>query len=223
MSDVIVGLDLGQASDPTALAVIRRTIAPDATAPPVPNQRSRVRVTLDVVHIERYPLLTSYPEVVSIVKALVRQPGIAPSPRLAIDATGVGRAVSDMFIDAGIEAEIYPITLTSGETPRRDRWNHSGTIGYWVPKNETITLTRTLLQTGRLRVAKGIALAEVLRRELLDFRARINERTARTSFNARVGAHDDVLLSVAIAVWLGMRTEVRYRGNEKESEFSEAI
>jgi hypothetical protein len=62
-----------------------------------------------------------------------------------------------------------------------------------------------------LRVASGIALAEVLRGELLDFRAKTNQRTAHTSFNARVGAHDDVLISVAIACWLGSRHEIAYR------------
>ncbi len=51
-----------------------------------------------------------------------------------------------------------------------------------------------------------------LRRELLDFRVKIGA-AAHASFNAPEGAHDDVLLSVAIACWLGSRREIAYRAS----------
>jgi hypothetical protein len=213
MSDVIVGLDLGQASDPTALAVLRRSMLLTGDGLPARDHRRQPRVRFECVHLERYRLETAYPNIVATVKALIGRPELQPRRRLAIDATGVGRAVVDMFLDAHLPADIHPITLTAGETVRRARWNRSFAVGYWVPKNETIGVTQVLLQTQRLKIARGLQLAEVLRRELLDFRIKITA-AAHASFNAREGAHDDVLLSVAIACWLGSRREIAYRAGE---------
>ena len=59
--------------------------------------------------------------------------------------------------------------------------------------------------TGRDQVttaADGLKLAEVLRKELLDFKIRIDPQTAHDSYAAwRAGAHDDLVLAAAEAAW----------------------
>ena len=72
-----VGLDLGQAQDFTAAAILER-----------PDPRERVYAAR---HLQRWPLGTSYPEIVADVVQMVRR--LTPAPILAVDATGVGRPV----------------------------------------------------------------------------------------------------------------------------------
>jgi len=39
--------------------------------------------------------------------------------------------------------------------------------------------------------------------ELLNYRVKIDPTTTHDSYNAREGAHDDVLLATCLALWLG--------------------
>src|SRR5262249_19861726 len=57
------------------------------------------------------------------------------------------------------------------------------------------------LQGGRLRVVPSLPLADVVKDELLSFRVKVAE-SARESFNAREGTHDDLLLALPLAVWV---------------------
>ncbi len=54
--------------------------------------------------------------------------------------------------------------------------------------------------------------AATLTRELLAFQVKISAETAHDSYGAwREGAHDDLVLAVALALWAGERQEVRGR------------
>src|SRR5262245_12677106 len=87
-----LGLDLGQAADFTALAALERSWRP-APAPGDPGKR----VTHYALrYLRRWPLKTAYPDIVADVAALVKTPPL-DWPKLAVDQTGVGRAVVDMF------------------------------------------------------------------------------------------------------------------------------
>ena len=84
----VVGCDLGQSHDPTAVAVVRR-IDDDAdpSAPPI----------FQVGHLERLPLGTPYPGVVRHVSRMLGAVPLRGKSELVIDFTGVGRPVFDMF------------------------------------------------------------------------------------------------------------------------------
>jgi hypothetical protein len=58
-----VGLDLGQAQDPTAICVVEKTEETD-------------KAPLHVRHLERPELGTYYPDIVERVKELVRDPAL---------------------------------------------------------------------------------------------------------------------------------------------------
>jgi hypothetical protein len=65
---------------------------------------------------------------------------------------------------------------------------------------------QVLLQSGRLKVAAKLALGPLLQSEMLNFRVKIDPVTAHDSYSAwRENDHDDLVLSVAMAVWLGER------------------
>jgi hypothetical protein len=204
MSDFIGGLDLGQASDYTALAILRRDPVLNKAGEILKNHRGRTVYDFACLHLERFPLGTPYPAIVHSVKALMERPELESSPRLAIDATGVGRAVVDMVIDADIAANVSPVTITGGNADfRREPWHeHYGPGAYWVAKLHLIGTVQAALSSGRLKIAPKLAFAEILRRELLDYRVKLTA-AANETFEAREGAHDDLLLATAIAVWIG--------------------
>jgi hypothetical protein len=71
-----------------------------------------------------------------------------------------------------------------------------------VPKRDLVAAVQTLLQNGRLRIAAALPLADVLRKELLNFRVKVDPKTAHDSYSAwREGMHDDLVLAVACAAW----------------------
>ena len=87
----VVGVDLGQVSDPTAIAVAE-PVEPD----------------IHIRHLERQPLGTPYPRVAARLGRLVRAlPGDAD---LVVDATGVGRPVVDMLCDQDLNVVAVSIT-----------------------------------------------------------------------------------------------------------------
>jgi hypothetical protein len=65
-----------------------------------------------------------------------------------------------------------------------------------------VTVTQVLLQNGRLKVAASLPEAETLRRELLNFRVKIDPQTAHDSYEHwREGDHDDLVLAVSMGAW----------------------
>jgi hypothetical protein len=225
-----LGLDLGQARDYSALAIIEeqlyvgeawanevlyqedydKGISPGWVSPAAltayraglalrlsENYGRPAEVPLAVRHLERFELGTKYTDVVDRVAALVRSDPLRHMPAiLLVDKTGVGASVLDSFTQAGIGATA--ITLHGGSAVSRDPQR----AGYRVPKRDLITVTQVLLQNGRLKVAAGLPEAETLKRELLNFRVKIDPRTAHDSYEHwREGDHDDLVLAVSMACW----------------------
>ena len=191
-----VGLDLGQANDYTAIAVLEEA-----------KLGKRGESPLHVRHLERPPLGTYYPEQVARVKELVSSPELSEErihpwsrevvrsfPELVVDATGVGRPVVDMLRKEGLS--FSPVLITGGDIEHHEH-------GYWrVPKRNLVSSVQVALQSGQLKIAEDLELAETLRKELLNFRVKVNISTAHDSYEAwREGDHDDLVLAVALACW----------------------
>jgi hypothetical protein len=153
-------------------------------------------------HLERYDLGTPYPKVIEHVSRLrTRHPIRAHQDhtRLLIDATGVGRPVVDSFRAQGV----HPISVLihGGERVSQENAGLRDII-LRVPKRDLVAAVQTLLQNGRLRIAAGLPLADVLRKELLNFRVKVDPRTAHDSYSHwREGDHDDLVLATACACW----------------------
>jgi hypothetical protein len=175
----VLGVDLGQSHDPTAIAAVRRI--DDGNAP-----------IFECGHLERLPLGTSYPGVVRHVQRLLARPIFGGKAELVIDFTGVGRPVFDMFEAAGISA--IGVGITSG-----DAGTQEGRI-YHVPKINLVSRIQALLHDERLKILKSLPDAKVLASELQDFRAQVTD-TGYWRFGAREGKHDDLVLALAIALW----------------------
>ena len=78
-----------------------------------------------------------------------------------------------------------------------------GRGGTNVPKKDVIAAIQVLLQTNRLSITRELPLADVLIRELADYQVKITA-SANEAFGAwRDGQHDDLVLALGIALWLG--------------------
>jgi hypothetical protein len=99
MAEYTIGVDLGQSRDPTAIAIVRK-----------------VDGIFQVGHLERIPLRTPYPGVVSHVLRLLGQ--FPTGTEVCIDFTGVGRPVFDMFETKGLSP--IGVTITSGDVISRE-------------------------------------------------------------------------------------------------------
>jgi hypothetical protein len=165
--------------------------------------------------LERFELGTPYPEVISKVLRLLMRPPIRhhlDRSRLIVDATGVGRPVVDSFRAQGV----YPIAVTihggdtvTGEAPE--------ILNFRVPKRDLVAAVQTTLQSRRLRIAAGLPLADVLRKELLNFRVKIDPKTAHDSYSHwREGDHDDLVLATACVVWYREATSVRIEQRNRD-------
>jgi hypothetical protein len=141
-------------------------------------------------HLERLPLRTPYPAIVMHVGRLLAR--LPAGTALAIDFTGVGRPVFDMFTAAGLSP--IGVLITGGATE-----THNGAI-VGVPKLTLVSRLQALLHEGRLKIHRDLAEAATLVRELQDFRVQFTDSGSMT-FNARSGAHDDLVLALAIAAW----------------------
>ena len=183
MSGWIVGLDLGQARDFTALAVLERVQGEGRPA------EYRVR------HLERPPRGSSYPRVAARARELLEHPELRGAS-LVVDATGVGRPVVDLLREHALDP--VAVTITAGDAP-----GGSGS-DLRVPKRDLVATLQVLLATGRLRVAASLPLARTLERELLAFRARVTP-AGHDAYETGEAEHDDLVLAVALACWWGER------------------
>lgn len=192
----IVGVDLGQSTDPTAICVLNHRVEPREKWTPNDNAKTwRQDRTehFDVRHLERLPLGLPYPIQVQQVASLLGRPPLNQGCKLLVDETGVGRAVADIFDTAGLRPT--RVTITAGlETTQ-----HHGN-SWHVPKGVLISGMDARLHTGELKIAAALSDAGALQEELKDFQRKVSD-AGRATYAARTGAHDDLVLSVAIALW----------------------
>lgn len=196
-----VGLDLGQARDPSAISVVERLSVPtdeierDATTNDLVQRRQRI---YRLRHLMRPQLGTSYVSIVETVVGMMRKPEIVGA-RLVVDFTGVGAAVTDMLHKAGLDP--VAVYIHGG-----DKVTERDGGGFNVPKRDLAGVLQMLLQTKRFHIRQSMPLADVFMREMLNFKVKVNISTGHDSYEAlREGDHDDLVLCVAIPCWYAER------------------
>jgi len=200
---LFIGLDLGQAKDFSALAIIER--GSTATTSDVRGEKPNCTNTkdeitqLNCIHLQRWQLRTSYPSIVADVVRMINN--LDPEriaggkPVLAIDATGVGAPVVDLFKREKINAELKPIQIIGGA-------NVSSEFGMTrVPKRDLVSVVQVGLQNRTLKIASQLELSEVLSRELQNFQVKITDAANDVYGAWREGTHDDLVLAAALALW----------------------
>ena len=220
MNDFILGVDLAQSSDYTAITVLEREtrdaggtrIVIDRTGSyhqggvhmyglPRPTAVPTTENHYQAQYLERLSKGTPYPAQVARIKQLSDElhKTTGTTPLLVVDQTGVGRPVVDMLRAASLKP--VAVTITGG-----DAVSHDG-LEYRVPKRDLVSAVNVLLQSERLKIATGLPEAQTLTSELLAFKVSVSLK-GHDSYGNDVGPwrenpHDDMVLAVALACWYG--------------------
>lgn len=202
----VIGLDLGQKTDYTAVTVVEKEVQPND------------KPMLYLRHLERYALGTPYGEQMDSVVALIerikekiKDRARQRQPEIIVDATGVGVGVVEMLKDRGLRYR--PVSITAGIAETR------GTGGtYHVPKRNLVSRAVAPFEGRRLKIARSMTLVPELVKELENFKIKINLQTAHDSYEHwRESDHDDLVLALALACWWvekprGLRVTARPAG-----------
>ncbi len=201
-----LGLDLGKLADFTALA-----IAEERPARPLAHRggTSSSPVWADdpdytLPWLQRWPLGTPYHAIAVAVARLVAN--LVARPRaevqLFVDATGVGAAVIEtLAAEPAIKAlrrSLGAVTITAGHEVARG--DDHGYRTFHVPKKDLVGAAQMAIQRHKLLVGEGLPEAETLTTELRNFEVRLTP-SANATFSHREGAHDDLVLATALALW----------------------
>jgi hypothetical protein len=187
----IMGLDLGQANSFTALSILERTERPLTQRECEPTQSH-----YDVVHLDRLPIGTAYVKIRDQLAKRFEEPPLAGS-HLAIDHTGVGKAVLELFRHGEVTHDVHPVTVTAGASALC----HEG--DWLIPKKDLVGELQVLLQGRRLHLSSKLEFADALVKELQNFQIKLTPTANDVVTTWREGRNDDLVLAVAIAAWAG--------------------
>lgn len=179
-----IGLDLGQASDYTALNIMEQL-----------NGKAG-----NIYHVRRLERIRGapYPDIAQKVKVIMDSPALAGHTDLVVDQTGVGAPVVDLLRQAGLKPIAVSIHGGANTTSEGSVWK--------VPKRDLVGTLQVLLQSSRFKVSDRLKLGPTLRAEMLNFKVKIDPVTAHDSYSAwRDNEHDDLVLSAALAAWWAER------------------
>jgi len=191
----IIGVDFGQTVDPSAICfgMYGGEIdipSEDKTKP------SKKEPILHLKYLERLELGIRYEDQICQLKKVYdkvkEQTG--KTPVLIVDATGVGKAVTEMVRKAGM----YPISVTvtggNGVTKEGRDWK--------VSKKELVSPIIVGIQNGTVQIAKSLEHADLVKKEMAAFKLKINIATGNESFEAwRQKDHDDLVFACALVAY----------------------
>lgn len=184
---VSMGVDLGQRSDPTAIAVVQKEWRQ--------TEEGRREEHFLCRHIARLPLGTPYPQVAErvaqVAAGIVAQ--VNQHAKCYIDATGLGTPVLDVLKQARVKAELIGVYFTHGD--RRTVVDGEIRLG----KAWLVSRLQALLQGGQIHLPQTDESA-ALAKELLDYEIHVDEQANDRYGAFKTGAHDDLVTALGLAV-----------------------
>ena len=182
-----IGLDIGQANNYTAMTTLEKKVVSIIAKTP--------QVEYHCPHLERFELKKEYPEMMDDLKKRINATGLFGRYQIIADATGVGKPVVDYIRKEGLS--VVPVIITSGSNVIYDQ-----AIGGWhVPKRDLISSVQLALQQRVLKFSAEIPNLEDMIKELMNFKIKITTHGNDTYEAWREGETDDLVLSLALAVW----------------------
>lgn len=185
-----LGVDLAQAQDNTALVILHDECLPTwgGGSRQVLGPRQRT-----IVFADKFKGV-SYPDIVShVIRTLTKEP-LRGRAKLVIDASGLGRVVSDLLFDQGVEH--HAIQMTVGQNwVKKDRYVNVGKMLLL----ETLSL---LFATGDLTFAHDLPLRGDILAELETFQLEQTAAGNQIITQGKTGAHHgDLAIALAAAAF----------------------
>jgi hypothetical protein len=207
----IVGASIGEASEPTAYAVLeQRTVR--TTGWGADTEAMRLR------QLQRLPPNTSHTDFVRyVVRDLM--PGLgkldqAGGATLVVDVNATGSAVADLMAKQGLTPIRVSISAAAGEVRDADDWN-----AWRVGRPNLVGILQLAMQSGRLQAATGLDLLPALGTELQNFKLR-PPTVRETDLAFRDTKYADLVFSVGLAVWRAERDTPTRDGFSKKLDYS---
>lgn len=204
-SSYLIGLDLGKRQDYTALTVLAEREEQES-ATRTWERRAQTQTVQRwafsehwLQHLKRWPLGTKYKQIAADVAELTRRPVFrSTDTTLVVDRGGVGESVYEQIAERVRDAavELKSVTITGGK-----KVAPAGPGHYRVPKRDLVAALQVAVQNGEVKAASELELWETLRGEMESFTAEITQ-TGHDTYEARQGEHDDLVLALAMPVWL---------------------
>jgi hypothetical protein len=194
--DFLVGLSVGQGSQPSGVAVVER----------LPEEVPGIGRHYACRHFRRWvPPDTAYPTLISNLKEMFSD---APLKRgdLIVEAGPGIKAVVAFLRKNRLPARISPVEIRASA-------EDAYVEGFWrIAKASVIETTRQVLQENRLvfddrmppEVLETTPSAQTIYQALLNYPYN-KTPAANDAFASREGADDDLILAVALACWFGER------------------
>jgi hypothetical protein len=228
--DFYIGLDLGQASDPTALCIVEEPLwivsqwraslglgsggwIPEGEAIPsgwvwpselpehVREQARRHWQDNPTKPPLRMPHLERLPLATSYPAIVKHVKKLLARPQLSTSRVA-------LLVDyTGVGRPVFDMFVEAGLRPIGITITggdsvHQDDVGWRVPKRDLVAAAQTVLQSGRLKISEALPDARTLQNELVSFKVKVNLRTGHDSYESwRSRDHDDLVLATALAVW----------------------
>lgn len=211
MKEYAVLIDIAKKRDFTGIMIMKDF---PEVVPEVSGFKTGPRIIhfYDIVHIEKFQGLR-YQEITERAVKVMDHVDLKNNADLVVDGTGVGEAAVDLMRGAGLFPT--PIIFTGSGQMRYVYADMGSVFGnvpgklsvartvkeIHVPKTDLVSAGTLLLQQKRLRVA-NTRWSEDFRKQLENFRGKVNEKTGRTSYEADTEAiHDDLVVCYLMGAW----------------------
>jgi hypothetical protein len=200
-----IGLDIGQQVDYSALAVVSLIDTPLEDLDPRTGML-KFDSTFFVKWLERPALGTAFSTVVKRAVELRNDSALGRKavtddgrvevlrPPIVIDGTGIGAPLVEMF-QRNHNVRVVPVIITGGQELNAAHGR------FRVPKQDLVAALSVVFEMQQIKIASGLDLSDDLLGELKNFRMQTNAGTGHSTYDAKPGTHDDLLIAVALGVW----------------------
>ena len=187
----LIAVDLGQARDHTALAVVEYALVPRHRRDPVyftwlHDMKLRLR------WLAEFPLDASYADLAPILNRLLAHPEVEGRAQILLDATG-NRPFYDQLRAHHRKLPIKGIQITAGA-----QVSQSGDL-LNMPKQDLVLTLESLLRQGHLQIAADCPEVDKLVKQLHAFE-RIRLPSGRYAYTGKSSGCDDLVMALAMAV-----------------------
>lgn len=193
----VIGLDIGQRRDYSAIAILESIQHATGDRDPLTYQFIR-RTEVRLRHVERVRLGTPFAAVVDRVSAIVHDPRLRDAT-LVVDATGVGAPVIELLRNSRLPCRLIAAQITGGHDESVDGGYHR------IPKRDLVTGLQVLFDRWPLEIVDGTPAVDALVKELVEFKA-------KPSGNS----HDDLTMALALAWWWMRKRVASHPGSSVE-------